>query len=521
MASMSVLNRITAAFKGFTSGLPDTVGGDTSKGWGTLEDLLYSIYGVDVEKAFSQRLAYYVQADRILQDDKASRACEVYADFTVSPTDKSKVEVDVQGSAKGKQIVEGINKRINMQEMAWEFGYDAVSHGDGIYENVYHTDGKTLLALKKLPVRSMKKNLDERGNYIDYTTKAFTQFHPDTLTDLEDFPGWQILHINAANRMYNPYYPTYHYGFKRSILYRAMQRFIQHSQADKAAYISRLFFGMMMLVEYVDTGNLDHAAAQAWVKQKEKEFKQSLVTDSETGKIDLETYFNKNFFKHIFVPRSEKLNHSDLKLLATRVSSSMADIEYFRDEFITALRVPKYLLGYTKDVATRANGLSFTADFAKSCARYQACIRAALTGLYRSALYFNGIHYTNYELDIKFPLMGTVDNLMKHQILALQAQIFKTLAVEVQLPIEVVLKDFLDMDKEKVKVMVKNIGEYLPPVSAAPIGSPVPPTESILSSVQQILALENYPGMSIEDQENVKYLKEDIMQLGELIETKG
>lgn len=464
-----------------------------------------NVYGYALDQAQQNRINYYKQADRLLKDDKASRACEVYADFIVTPTDNSKMEVDIQNNPKAKKIVDELNSRINMEEMAWEFGHDLSSYGDGFYEVVVAKDKKTIVGLSKLSEKSVKKNLTQQGFFQDFVNSAYIQIDPSTNKPLAEFAGWQILHMNAANRMTNVYLPTYSYGFQRSILYTALQRFIQHTNADKAAYVSRLFFGMLRIIEYVDTGSLDINDARALIRNLSEEFKQSVISDSKTGKVDLETFFNNNFYKREFIPRSETLKNSNVEILNTRVASSMEDVRYFRDEYITSLRVPKYLLGYTEDVATRANGLSFTADFAKSCARYQACIKAALIPFYRNALAMHGIHYTNYDINITFPIMGTVDNLMKHQIIALQSTIMKTLAVEVKLPMDVVLKDFLHIDEAKVKAIMDGIGEYVPPESQ---GS----GQSAMAAAREILAY------SMQANETLGYLVEDIKELSNYYE---
>lgn len=460
-------------------------------------DLNFDPYG-KAEQARQNRIAFYKQVNRLLTDDKASRAVKIFADFISSPSDKEKVSIEVYDNDKAKQAIESLNERVNIKEYIWQFGYDLASFGDGFYEVVLGQDQKTVIGLSMLPPESMHKLLDEKGYFKDYANEAYVQKSVDTEKIIATFPGSQIIHVNAANRSSNPAFPIKQYGYTQSILFTALHRFIQHSQVDKAAYLSRLFFGMQRIVEYVDTGSMDAKEAKLFIKSLTEEFRQSVVTDG-TGKVDLEVFFDKSFYQKVFIPRSEKLPKSEITTLDTRVTNAIADVIYFRDEYINALQAPKHLMGHTEDVATRANGLSFSADFAKSCARFQSCAAAALIPFYRTSLALQGIHYTNYKLSINFPLMGTVDNMMKYQIVNLQSQIMKLLAVDMALPLPLVLEMFLGFEKNQVDKITEIVGEYVPPSSGGGMSSPevlpeMPPqgAESLMQNPEVLQILKRY-----------------------------
>ena len=127
-----------------------------------------------------------------------------------------------------------------------------------------------------------------------------------------------------------------------------------------------------------------------------------------------------------------------------------------RDIYIGDLVTPKALMGFEKDVSTRATLSNLDIQFARAVRRWQKALSAALQLPFYADLFLNGINISEVKIEIVFPPIGTIDELMVLKADQLRAEIIKTLGVDVGLDLNWILKRFMHLTDEEVNVIMGN-----------------------------------------------------------------
>jgi len=441
---------------------------DETSQTGATEGMLSHNFGFALDPETSDRVAVYKEYDDMETDHYAKKAVKVYADNIISSDGEGEnvFHVDViEGVSSLQETVDEVTEQAGIVRNNWNFAKGLVGRGDSFWETI--VSGRTkkdILGFRRLPARSIRWNVDKHGRVVD-PEKAFIQVGDDFSKKIATFSIWQMLHFNADNFSTNPFFPDSLYGYRESILYKCRAPYQAYSMVKNGALLSRMFNSRRAYKHFVDVGSLTGDEAANFVEKEKQRRTAKQISDYTDGKLDIKKFFENNWVENFFLPMGADEKNNDVSILATGDVPGVDDIKFFRDEYLASLETPKHLLNHTEDVRTRANAGQFSIDFAKNCKRFGLNMSVSLLNFYRFALGLRGIDKTNYKLDIVFPYLGTVNELILWQIQLLKAQVLKFYAIDIGIPVDVVLEHILNVPQDLMDALKDR--EIIPKTSAS------------------------------------------------------
>ena len=138
-------------------------------------------------------------------------------------------------------------------------------------------------------------------------------------------------------------------------------------------------------------------------------------------------------------------------LAADRASASLEVLQHFANKFFGGVGIPNYYFSQEGARQIRsASALSYTDILLAKCVfRFQSAITSELYDMYLHESQFHGIDDGDFKL--VFPVMGTVDEMMKYQILNLKVQIANTLRVNMKMVDDEWVYTFLKFAQKDLK----------------------------------------------------------------------
>jgi hypothetical protein len=411
----------------------------------------------------SSRRSHYAMVAELLRNHFVVRAGEIYADYLVAGEIGDKDSsgtwtVDlVKAPSNADEIIEEADSISGIKDLSWEMANEMILYGDSFWEPIVAQlpgGRKVVHALQRLPVSTINRIVPARGGEVNKDA-LYEQIDPMTGKRTAVFSVWQLLHFNAASRSANPYFPDSAYGYRKSLLDTAKEPFFMWRTSMMALWLARVRHGQIRYKHKIDTSGMSQLDGKAYVDRLKMEQEVQMHYNTADGKLDMQKYIEGMWFSDVWLPVSSDYPDNDVSLLLADFTPSIADIEEMRLNFISALKTPPYLLGFTEDLRMRATGQMLDAAFLRNVMRYSKCLGAALRQYYRLVFFLAGVDPSNVAIDISFPLKGTADELLALQIEQLRASIIKILGVDIGLDWTWVFKQIYNLADDEIAEILK------------------------------------------------------------------
>ena len=452
MADINLKKRISNAFKAFRGVI------EVSDPKRTTEEI--GLYGRQADMFLRQmQLGYsrsvkYREYRTMLDESKlAERAVKAHADTCVSGKEtEANFEIEVEGSDKAQKLAEEISNRLGLRQNAWRYAFEMIAYGDYWKELV--CDKKGPLWLKTLPRSSMSVGVDEKGKRIlgegSYVQSGYMG------EGEKKFSYWQVVHFHAGSQRIGGAFVDVDdpYGVDFSLLKGARKSFNRINMILDSLVIRRVLRAPMRYKHIFDVGDeMDPRSADAYVKEKMESLKKQRLVD-ENGKLKVE--HNPLLEDEDFgIWRSKERPSADIEVLQGDSGvSSIDDVIFLRNWYLTDLETPKALLGFEEDTRTRATLSGIDVQFARSVRRWQLALGAALKLPFYVGFVMNGIDPYENPIELKFPPIGTVDELIILETDKLRADITKILGAEVGLDLRWIMKRIYGLSDEEIKEII-------------------------------------------------------------------
>ena len=459
----SILKRINMAFSSFMN--PITAGTSISEeGEIAVANKVHHSNNQEYNTA-TGRLEKYNEYWTMLEDSKlAARAVTAHADTTVAGTEtSSNVELKVEGGgAKAQQVAEDAFERLGIEANAWNMAYKMIAYGDMFFENVVDIEKKQISRLKPLDRRSMfvltKAELKKAIDANKDSKALYKQLLPgSTSKDEILFDFWQVTQLHGGcYRIGGKFLDVSEpYGVNFSLLKGARRSFLQYQSMVDGVVQGRLNRSSMRLLYKYDVGKVNFFAAQEYIDKKHAAMQKQRFVDNQNNVMVKDNPLLNT--EDIIIPVSDDMPNADVTVLQGDGNlGTVTDVEMIRDIYIGDLVTPKALLGFEKDVSTRATLSNLDIQFARAVRRWQKALSAALQLPFYADLFLNGINISEVKIEIVFPPIGTIDELMVLKADQLRAEIIKTLGIDVGLDLNWILKRFMHLTDEEVKDIMGN-----------------------------------------------------------------
>jgi hypothetical protein len=155
----------------------------------------------------------------------------------------------------------------------------------------------------------------------------------------------------------------------------------------------------------IDIGNLPPNEVDAYMEKLKQKMQKTPFIDRNTGEYNLR-YNMMNVMEDFYIPQRGANSTTKIDTLKGLEYNAIDDVNFLRDEMLSALKVPKAFFGFEKDLTGKATLAAEDIRFARTIERIQ---RIILSELYKIALVhlyvqgYDGAALNNFELSLTTP----------------------------------------------------------------------------------------------------------------------
>jgi hypothetical protein len=213
-----------------------------------------------------------------------------------------------------------------------------------------------------------------------------------------DFNAWEIAHFRLLGDDRKLPYGT-------SVLEKVRRIWKQLLLAEDAMLVYRVVRAPERRVFKVYVGNIDDKDVESYVQKVANKFKRTQVADNNTGQVDLR-YNTLAVDQDYFIPVRDMNASSPIETLQGASNlDQIADIQYIQRKMVTALRVPKPILGFEDAQGEGKNLALMDIRFARTINRIQQAMIQELNKIAIIHLYILGFEeeLNNFKLILTNP----------------------------------------------------------------------------------------------------------------------
>jgi len=213
-----------------------------------------------------------------------------------------------------------------------------------------------------------------------------------------DFNAWEIAHFRLLGDDRKLPYGT-------SVLEKIRRIWKQLLLAEDAMLVYRVTRAPERRVFKVYVGNIDDEDVEAYVQKVANKFKRTQTASQQSGQLDVR-YNTLAVDQDYFVPVRDNNASSPIETLAGASNlDQIADIQFIQRKLVTALRIPKPILGFDEAVGDGKNLALLDIRFARTINRIQQSMVQELNKMAIIHLYILGFHdeLGNFKLSLNNP----------------------------------------------------------------------------------------------------------------------
>jgi intein/homing endonuclease len=185
----------------------------------------------------------------------------------------------------------------------------------------------------------------------------------------------------------------------------ARKTFKQYVLIKDAMLLHRITRAPDKRVHYINVGSIPPNEVDAYMQKLMNKMKKTPFIDSNTGEYNLR-YNVQNMMEDIYVPVRGNDQSTKIETLPGLQYNAIEDVQYLRDEMLSALKVPKAYFGFDANLQGKATLSAEDMRFARTIERIQKIV---LSELYQMALThlfiqgYDGDSLTNFDLSLTNP----------------------------------------------------------------------------------------------------------------------
>jgi len=379
-------------------------------------------------------MARYVDYENIGEYGEASAALDVYADdaTTKDMTRGAAIWVNTKDAVIKAIVDDLLYKRLRVEEDLWPATRVLCLYGNLMAE-VLASD-KGVVGLNYLPSPTVRRAETKRGDLIGFVQDIRGQFnisnedvaravkglakgknssneresprayghisseagyHPKS-EEVTVFQPWEMVHWRLNTKhVRSPY--------GQSVLEPARWIFPRLAMFEDSALLYRLTRSPARYAYYVDVGELPPGQAMAYVESVKRKYKKQQRWNPSKGVMGLRNS-PMGMNEDLWLPMRGGQESTRVDVLSGPDYQVIDDLQYFRDKFFSAIRVPRAYLGFEAD-SSRQSLSNIDVRFAKAIMRIQQQLVAGFEQVVRTHLAILGIDpdVAEWSLEMKLP----------------------------------------------------------------------------------------------------------------------
>ena len=349
----------------------------------------------------TSRIASYMDYEAMEFTPEISAALDIMSEESCTLNEQGKVITVRSESKRIKNILEDLFENIldvNTNLQMWT--RNTCKYGDNfVYLKIDRSKG--ILGASQLTNVEMER--DEQGGISPHSSVDASQTKKKEVTftwkdKSMNFNAWEIAHFRLLGDDRKLPYGT-------SVLEKVRRIWKQLLLAEDAMLVYRVVRAPERRVFKVYVGNIDDKDVESYVQKVANKFKRTQTADNETGQVDLR-YNTLAVDQDYFIPVRDMNAGSPIETLAGASNlDQIADIQYIQRKMVTALRVPKPILGFDDAQGDGKNLALMDIRFARTINRIQQAMIQELNKIAIIHLYILGFEeeLNNFRLMLTNP----------------------------------------------------------------------------------------------------------------------
>jgi len=350
----------------------------------------------------TSRIASYMDYEAMEFTPEISASLDIMSEESCTLNEQGKVITVRSESKRIKNILEDLFENIldvNTNLQMWT--RNTCKYGDNfVYLKIDRTKG--VLGASQLTNVEMER--DEIGGMTPHTQigeggqvkKKEVKFK--WKDKAMEFNAWEIAHFRLLGDDRKLPYGT-------SVLEKVRRIWKQLLLAEDAMLVYRVVRAPERRVFKVYVGNIDDKDVESYVQKVANKFKRTQKADNQTGQVDLR-YNTLAVDQDYFIPVRDMNTSSPIETLAGAQNlDQIADIQYIQRKMVTALRIPKPILGFEDAQGEGKNLALMDIRFARTVNRIQQAMIQELNKIAIIHLYILGFEeeLNNFQLMLTNP----------------------------------------------------------------------------------------------------------------------
>jgi hypothetical protein len=311
---------------------------------------------------------------------EAHRALDVFSDTALSPRpDGTSVRIEWRNPA-AERVGRAVLRETGLLERSWGHMRGYKKLGDHFVELVFDRNG-ILREVRDLPAREMRRAFGDAARGLPRAEYPWAQVSLTTGAERARFREWQVAHLADVP-------PGEVYGFRGAQLSGARRPWRAVELCQNAVLAERVLHTGTRLAFSVDVTGLSTDEAIEYIREVRSEYQR---TRTASGDARGSTFTPISPMDDMWVPWTAGGPQKPVEVLRFGAEiGDVADVRMVHGRYLSALDVPRYMLGIDEDLRSRSATGYIDAAFIRSVTRSQGTYLRWLLTILDRALFAAG-----------------------------------------------------------------------------------------------------------------------------------
>jgi len=351
------------------------------------------VYDVTVEEYHNFATDSCFVKNTMDMDPIVASALDIYSDECLTNNEMGKMLIVACDDDNIKGILYNLFYDIlNVEFNMWSWTRNMCKYGD-FYLRLYISPEYGVYQAE--PISSYNVERIENSDPLNKNYVKF-QLRPTDTSQVETLESFECAHFRLlSDSNFLPY--------GKSMIEGGRRVWKQLSLMEDAMLIHRIMRAPEKRIIKLDVGNIPPNEVDSFMEKTMNQMKKVPYIDAQTGDYNLR--FNmQNMVEDFYLPVRGSDSGTSIDTLSGMEFTGIDDIEYLRNKFLAALKIPKAFLGYEEELSGKATLAAEDIRFARTIQRVQKILVSELEKIAIVHLYSQG--YRDESL-VKFSLQLT------------------------------------------------------------------------------------------------------------------
>ncbi len=355
----------------------------------------YEMAGGAQSMAYQQvRREVFRDFDAMDNDPIVASALDIYADESTLKNEFGDILSIRSDNAKVQELLDNLFYDIlNVEFNLWPWTRNLCKYGD-FFLGLEIAQGKGIVNVTPHSV---------------YNTERIERFNPENPNDvkfkIEDDPDIKSEYENFEIAHFRLLSDTNWLPYGKAMIENGRRLWKQLSLMEDAMLIHRIMRAPEKRVFKIDIGNINPTEVDNYMQKIINKMKKVPFMDKSSGDYNLK-YNMQNLTEDFYLPVRGSDSGTEIDTVSGLDYTAIEDIDYLKNKFFAALKIPRAYLGYEENVSGKATLAAEDVRFARTIERIQRTVVSELSKIAIVHLYSNGItdsDMTNFELQLTNP----------------------------------------------------------------------------------------------------------------------